>query len=370
MFDVFLAELLVISLLIILSLRIFFTKHARIDSLAVLASVALVFSLLIFFIWGASQFIPAILLLAFLSFLLNLRSLVRLSNRLVVDFYNLRFAIPTLLMLLASIGLLVLTIIFHPVKYKIKDFNVQRTTTSLTGKLNSGISVRQTMLERSRITGMLYTYAPLSTQEEPSPILIFVPKCSASVENYEPYFLMLAQKGYTVLSAEFNTPDRTTYDIPVLNTRYFRRFYTLCLYFFDNAAYFDALKTDTEYVLKGYAALANIAKKQYGEDTSLFFIVEEIGIDALREMAEPFAKNSLGFFALNRIDEYKTPNFGFLEQTDALESYVMGLKRDDSFFIPRYAAGKTDIAIRQAQKLQVPVQIIKANAENEQEAQK
>ncbi|MBQ7158653.1 MAG: hypothetical protein IJS09_04400 [Treponema sp.] len=368
MFDVYLAELLIVSMLIILSLRIFFTKHAHIDSLAILASASFGFSLLIFYIWGAVHFIPLIILLTLLTFLLNLRSLVRLSNRLVVDFYHIHFVIPTLLLLLLAIGILSLIIIFRPVHYVINDFSVQKTKTTLTGKLYSGTHLRQSMVERSNITGVLYAYEPLATLPEQTPVVLFVPKCSAAIENYEPYFVMLAQKGYTVLTAEFNSTDRTIFHSPVLNSRFFRRFFTLCLWLLDRPAFQQALETDTAHVLKGYAELAKLAKEKYGENTPLFFVVDQIGVDGVNELIANFQQNTIGFFALNRIAEYTTPNFGFLEQTDLLAGYPMDVKRDDSFFIPRYVAGKTVVAIEQSKKLLTPVEIIKS--EDTQEEQK
>ncbi len=374
MYDAFLAELLILSLLLLLSVRIFFTKRARIDAVAILAPTAFAFSLLAVYIWGADCITLVLVLLTLFALIINLRSLMRLSARVVVDYYNARFVIPTLLVLLLSFGLIALLIIFRPVRYYGADFGVVKTKTTLTGRLTGGLHERSTLFERSGITGMLYTYekTPADSDKDGEhadfiPTLIFVPKCSAQVVHYEPYFMMLAQKGCRVISAEYNAIDREVYESPVLNSRFFRRFYTLWLWLKERGKFDRAIQKDTTYVLKIYRELAKIALNHYGADTKLVFAVEEIGLDSLNELTAEFAESSLGFFTLNRVPEYTTSQFGFLAQTDVLLGYAMDITRDDSFFIPRYVAAKTMESIDQAKKLLAPVEIIKTDDEQGEE---
>ena len=375
MFDVFLAELLILSMLVLLSLRIFFTKRARIDAAAILAPTSFVFSLLVLYIWGADSITLLLVLFTFFALIINVRSVMRFSARVVVDYYSARYVIPMILILLFSLGLITLLIIFRPVRYFGRDFGVTREKTTLTGNLTTGLYERTTVFEQSGITGMLYTYEkmPADSDEKSEkkneivPTVIFVPKCSAQAVHYEPYFLMLAQKGCRVLSAEYNAFDRELFDLPLLNSRFFRRFYTLWLWFKDRKEFNRTIEKDTAYALKTYRELAKIALNRYGKDTQILFAVEEIGIDALNELTSAFAENSLGFYALNRLPEYTTTNFGFLAQTDVLLAYTMGISRDNSFFIPRYVAAKTMESIEQAKKLLEPVEIIKTDGEEGEE---
>ena len=113
----------------------------------------------------------------------------------------------------------------------------------------------------------------------------------------------------------------------------------------------------------GYNALSRLALAQYGSETKLFFIVDGISIDLLNELTAQFPENAMGFFAINRVAEYQTSGYGFLEQTDPLAAYFFNLKRDSSFFIPRYVAGKTTESIEQTKKLAAPVEIIKTATE-------
>ncbi|MBQ6780444.1 MAG: hypothetical protein IJP62_04350 [Treponema sp.] len=367
MFDLFLAELLILLMIFSVSVRIFFTKNARIDATAILAPVSFIFSLLIFYIWGIDPVILLLCILSLFTFLINARSLARLSARLVVDYYNIRFVIPSILIALISLGILVILIIFHPVRYLPQDFGVKRSKTLLTGNLTSGYQVRKTLFEKSKITGTLYEYAQeteddTTMQSEPKSVILFVPKCTANVTNYEPYFLLLAQKGYRIITADFYASQPARYG-NVLDTRFFRRSCSMFLSLFrkdDFAAINDA---DVKIAMMGYNALSRLALAQYGSETKLFFIVDGISIDLLNELTAQFPENAMGFFAINRVAEYQTSGYGFLEQTDPLAAYFFNLKRDSSFFIPRYVAGKTTESIEQTKKLAAPVEIIKTATE-------
>ena len=368
MFDVFLAEMLILLLVLITTLRIFFTKKARIDSPAVLAPVAFVLSALLFFMWGADIITLPLCALAFVTFFINIRSLLRLSARLYTDHYNLRFIIPALLIAVAAACMAVVIVIFHPVRILPSDFGATRTRTLLTGDGADGYRPWNMLADRPDITGVLYEYAPADMPDEaapadaePNPVILFVPKCTASVVHYEPYFLLLAQKGFRVVSADFNGAERRVFDNPVLNSRFFRRLYSLYLRAFDEAALQAALTADTTNALQGYATLARLVVKTYGADTRIFFALENISTDDAQALTDQFGENALGTFWLNRIAEYKTPNFGFIEQTDPLTAYFFGIERDPSFFIPRYVAGKTITAVAQAQEVAAPAHIIKAD---------
>lgn len=373
MFDVFLAEMLILLLILITTLRIFFTKKARIDSPAVLAPVAFVLSALLFFMGGADIITLPLCALAFVTFFINIRSLLRLSARLYTDHYNLRFIIPALLLALAAACMATVIVIFHPVRVLPSDFGATRTRTLLTGDDTTGYRPWDMLADRPSITGVLYEYAPADmpnesapADAEPNPVILFVPKCTASVVQYEPYFLLLAQKGFRVVSADFYGTERRVFDNPVLDSRFFRRLYSLYLRAFDEEALQATLAADTTAALQGYAALARLALKTYGADTTLFFALENISTDDAQTLADQFAENTLGTFWLNRIAEYKTPNFGFIEQTDPLTAHFFGVERDPSFFIPRYVAGKTIASIAQAQEVAAPAQIIKADGNQPQ----
>ena len=166
-----------------------------------------------------------------------------------------------------------------------------------------------------------------------------------------------------MLSADFNGTERRVFGNDILNSRFFRRFYSLCLRAFDETALQAALATDTGNALLGYAALARLSLREYGADTMLFFALENISTGTAQSLTNQFADHTLGIFWLNRIAEYKTIDFGFIEQTDPLTAHFLGISRDPSLFIPRYVAGKTAETVAQAQKPAAPAVIIRADEE-------
>lgn len=367
MFDVFLAEMLILLLMLITTLRIFFMKKVRVDAAAILAPISFLIAAVLFFIWGADIIILILCVLSFATFFINFRSLLRLSAQLYTDHYNLRFVIPSAVIAVLAAGTAAVVVAFRPVRTMPEKFGVRRTRTALVGNSETGYRAWDMLADRPNVTAVLYEYAPLDMTDESetsaNPVILFVPKCTASVLHYEPYFLLLAQRGFRVLSADFNGTERRVFGNDTLNSRFFRRFYSLCLRAFDETALQAALATDTKNALLGYTALARLALREYGADTMLFFALENISTDTAQTLTNQFADHTLGTFWLNRIAEYKTIDFGFIEQTDPLTAHFLGISRDPSLFIPRYVAGKTAEAVAQAQKPAAPAVIIKADEE-------
>ena len=80
---------------------------------------------------------------------------------------------------------------------------------------------------------------------------------------------------------------------------------------------------------------------KYGDDTQLFYAVDSLDSDSLNNLSALYPQNVIGFFAINRVSEYHTSGYGFVEQTDPLLGALLGVERDESFFIPRYVANRT-----------------------------
>ena len=368
MYDSFLAELLVLGMICITCLRMFFTKRARIDAVAILAPLAFLISLLSLWMWGAEVFLVLTAALALLVLLTNVRALFRLSSRLYVDHYSILFVSFSLFELLAALALALLATIFHPVQYRPADFGVEKKSWFLTGSLATGYQVRSRLFEPSRITGTLYQYSPLAAKEaddtaskpEALPVVLLMPKSTASAVHYEPYCLMLAQKGYTVLTADFTAGLPSLYGAPA-DRRIFRRAYSVHRALSDKEAAQRTEKEDAAITARCYDVLTTIALALFGPETQVYYSVDALGIDLLNELVNHYEQNVLGFYAMNRVAEYTTSGYGFVEQTDPYTAFLLGSRRDKSFFIPRYVAGKTDESIKETLKLLHPVEIIRAS---------
>ena len=194
------------------SSRFFFIKDARLDSFAVFAPLAFGISILILICFDFSIFSFAIFVLSLSVFFTNFRAILRLNDKLIVDNYSAIFIICSLLELILTVFLIVMIIFFRPVKYSEKDFGVKKSQYTLAGT-SSNLHIRENFYSGERYSGNLYVYEPFIHDEITAeiylenPVLIFVPGIRSRVRDYEPYLMILAQKGYKVLAADMYTKD-------------------------------------------------------------------------------------------------------------------------------------------------------------------
>ena len=154
----------------------------------------------------------------------------------------------------------------------------------------------------------------------------------------------MAQKGYTIIASDFYAYN-SKYEYKITNSKLFRRFFALRNYFKSKKENEALVSTTT---IKNYKATAKIALELFGEERKLFFITDNISFDDIKSITEAWPVNTLNFFSLNKISEYKSSGFGFVEQTDILVAKKLGLSKDSTFFIPRYVALKSDEEIKLA----------------------
>lgn len=336
MYECFLSQLLVVFLLFISCIRIFFTKTSKIDSGAILPPAAFLTCLLNIFIWNASFMNILLLLLSFIIMATNLRAILRLSAHLLVDRYSFLFIVSTFLEAAAVIFAFILIAADRPVKIDVKKFNVEKTVQRLRGNMSRGFEVPGDDEFFYKSTGTLYTYKNNEFKVSPS-VILFAGSDRAEISDYEPYFLFLAQKGWTVLAADFYSNDGQ-YLEGWKNTRFARKFLSLNR--------LEEEKTDAQKEafklcqVNSYSALTDLALEQF-EEKGLYYIFDSLDFDSISKISENAEKNFTGFFALNKLGEYKTPGLGFIEQTDVRLAKKKGLSRDKTLFIPRYAASKT-----------------------------
>jgi len=373
MYDLFLSHILVLFLLYISSLRIFFLKEPKVDAAAVVSPFAFVVSILNFFIWGFTLQSLLVLIISSLFFLTNIRALLRVSEELLIDNFSIPFKIATFIELLILILVTFFVVYFRPVRVVPKDFGVEKRTLELNGTFSNGFTIQSEYQDKvkGKVAGKINVYTPrehiewissedsifnkleikteneenkkISTQE--APLLLFVGTPFATVDNYEPYLLMLAQKGFTVLAADFFPADEKYFN-DSRNSFSFRRFSFLKI-LVNNPDGFDALKKTMvlDYTKKGYEALSRIALVNFkNEDNSkkkIFYLTDDLDSDSIFSFSDKFDDDVVGTFQINFVPEYKTSSFGFPEQTDLILAMHLGIKRDKEFFIPRYLAFKT-----------------------------
>ncbi|MBR1722133.1 MAG: hypothetical protein IJ727_06585 [Treponema sp.] len=367
MFDCFLAQVLILMLIFFCDMRFFIIKKARVDSFAAFAPIALIISICTLACFGFSLLNLALFLLSLLVFFTNFRAVIRLSDKLIVDSYSVSFMISSTLSLAITLALTAFLIYVMPVQYTLKEFSTTKKQYSLTGPL-SNLRIKENMFSGEKTTGELFLYQP-DTQDEISlelysenPVLLFVPGIRANVKNYEPYFLLLAQKGFTVLSADLysnelkflsNDSENPLAKV-LLDSKFFRRFYANHLEKVNPEKATKIFEDEKTFSTKKYSMLTKLALEILGDDTKIFYITDGVDFDSIYAVIDEYNtapySNAKGFYSLNRVSEYKSSGYGFIEQTDVLLARSKGLGRENKFFIPRYAANKTIESIREQVK--------------------
>ena len=367
MFDCFLAQVLILLLIFVCNMRFFIIKKARVDSFAAFAPIALIISICTLVCFGFSLLNLSLFLLALLVFFTNFRAVIRLSDKLIVDSYSVSFRISSVLSLVLTFVLAADIIYVMPVHYTLKEFSATKKQYSLTGPL-SNIRIKENSFSGEKTTGELFLYKP-DTQDEISlkryaenPVLLFLPGIRANVKNYEPYFLVLVQKGFTVLSADLynselkflSNDSENPLAKALLDSKFFRRFYANHLEKADPEKAAKIFEDEKTFASKKYSVVTKLALELLGDDTKIFYITDGVDFDSIYAVideynTEPYS-NAKGFYSLNRVSEYKSSGYGFIEQTDVLLARKKGLGRENKFFIPRYAANKTIESIREQVK--------------------
>ena len=109
-----LGQILILSVVIINCSRIFFLKFGKIDSLTVLAPLAVILSFIQIAAWKADFFSFIILAISILNFFVNFRAFLRFISGLYVDHYSLGFKIGEIIIIILSAFELGILIYFFP----------------------------------------------------------------------------------------------------------------------------------------------------------------------------------------------------------------------------------------------------------------
>lgn len=366
MFEEFLAQMLVLLLCILSGIRIFFIKNPRIDCFAVPAPVAFFVSLFIYFAYGFSPVTLMVSFVALIFALTNIRSVFRLSSKLVIDRYSVTFIISTIIEMILALLVGAFLVYFSPVRIKTEKLGVTKTVKNLTGNTVSNFKICEDFIKNRNIniTGFLNIYEPAAKTVQPvqaeelaeesviieenasekeKPLILFVANAFGTVQDYEPYLIFLSQSGYTVLGADFYSPDMPIFESRK-DSRLLRKFYVLKEYYDSKKNKTDTFKSIEEKnfanKINGYKQLIQLSKTLYG-DRKIYLVFDQVDYDTIFSLMEIDKDRSAGFFSMNRVYEYETAGFGFMNQTNPIYAYLIGRKRDKSLLIPKYVATKT-----------------------------
>jgi hypothetical protein len=339
-----LGEMLIVFLLVINSSRIFFLKYERVDTLAVLAPFAVLVAVLQITAWNADFISVLLLLISLLALCTNMHGLVRSAARLYVDHYSPVFILFSVVILICSLLAGGMIIKYAPVNMKASDSGVVETKTRLTGSFAGGFSDAG---YTDRTDAQLYVYKPEKGQVSDVIVLVGSDK-RADAAAYRPYMILLAQKGYTVVTCDFSAKDGWWFN-SIADWHIIRRFAMLVSYMNNKEQFLRQKDFYTFGMIREYKAMMDIAAHRFG--SRKFFIVSDgMADDAAVDVLKQSDGSVQGMFSLDSIPEYKTPGFGFVEQTDPLIGAYFGLSRDKLLFIPRYLVLKSADTIKRGRK--------------------
>ncbi len=342
MADVLMGELAIAALLILTCGRIFFSRQINTDSLSVLSIVAFLLSILQIIAWGAKLAELLLLILSFFCVIINIHAMGRLCQQLLIDRYQTGFVISSFIFLCLSIALTVCLIYFRPVKIEKKDFPVTKKIEIFQGNFKEGFTDSAKFYEKKDC--ILYTFNPsdknLQQKAASNPVILFLPDRKVDVAGYEPYLLSLSQEGFTVLSADYFVKGEKWIN-PVFDIKYFHSLSLLFEYLFHRNTYNASLKRYSDNMQKEYVALLQFAEQKYPGKYKFILVSDGMGKKAAANAFLSHSTSCLGLFDLGNIPNFTYSGLGCVEQMDIWLAHWLHLKRDKTFFIPRYLALET-----------------------------
>jgi hypothetical protein len=339
MYDSVWAYAFILLVCAVLSVRIFFQNSIAHDSLSTLALANLVLCLLCFFAWGLTVSLLAVTLIAVIVFFINLRCICRYFGRLKHGGYSLGFMILSMAMLPCVAMGMVLVLYARPVQLPAAGFNVTKEKTAFSGSFRNGFTERSAIFEP--FNAYVTTYTPHASIENLAsenslkniPLVLFVPDVRASMADYEPFFLLLAQSGAEVKAAEFYTFDghrfNSLFDVRPLRT-FFALLYSLIRaeQFAANADTFDSITRQE------YASLVELFGAEASSQGRALYLVSDANPRVLTQTHAQFSQLVTG--AVSVIPGARR-GLGCMEQTKPLLARYYGLSRDTTLFVPRAA---------------------------------
>lgn len=338
----FYGELLILILLLITNLRVFFVNHTRRDSLTALAPLCFILSILQLISWGVDLFTIFSIIVSLFVFLSNFHAIFRLSEHLYIDHYSTLmkiWAVFTSIITLIAIGT---TVIFAPVEIMSQKIGVNKTVSRYKGGFRTGIEPANIF---NTADGFFYEYtksAELGQEPEASKgLILMIPDKRGDTQMYEPYLQLLAKENYTVCSANFYAKDlRWLHSFG--DRKNCRRFASVVQSILNNQKYMSQREFYTYNISQELNVLLQLINENYGYDKKFYLISDVMGNTAIKDFKKVHPDRVEEIFFLDSVPEYKTPGYGFIEQTDPLLAYFsFGLKRDFQLTTPELMVERT-----------------------------
>lgn len=342
MYNPILGEWLILSLLFLNCIRIFFIKYGKVDVLTVLAPVCVILSVLQIVAWGVYLYSAVILFISIFCFFTNFRAFLRFKAGLLVDHYSAAFKIGEVMVLLLTLGVGALLVYFRPGNTRPSDYSAEIKKIRLSGDFTGGFSES---LPFQLAQGEVILVQPADERNFNGQSIIVMADKSATAAEYMPLMLNFAGKGFKVFSGEFYARDMKWCHSGA-DFKFFRRSMLFHDRLFDLKQFEMQKQFFTFNIEKEFGAMLKLVKDKTLRDDGTFEPVYLVGDwmsgIALPEFKADNADSVSGYALLTDFEEYQTPGFGFIQSTDPLLAYKMGLGKDLNFTAARTIAEKIE----------------------------
>lgn len=364
MYNPILGEWLILSLLFLNCIRIFFIKYGKVDVLTVLAPVCVILSVLQIVAWGVYLYSAVILFISIFCFFTNFRAFLRFKAGLLVDHYSAAFKIGEVMVLLLTLGVGALLVYFRPGNTRPSDYSAEIKKIRLSGDFTGGFSES---LPFQLAQGEVILVQPADERNFNGQSIIVMADKSATAAEYMPLMLNFAGNGFKVFSGEFYARDMKWCHSGA-DFKFFRRSMLFHDRLFDLKQFEMQKQFFTFNIEKEFGAMLKLVKDETLRDDGTFEPVYLVGDwmsgIALPEFKADNADSVSGYALLTDFEEYQTPGFGFIQSTDPLLAYKMGLEKDLNFTAARTIAEKIEKQIPE-RKYALPEPAEDAASENE-----
>lgn len=295
--DCVVSELLVLSLLFVVSCRIFFMERSRRDIFVVFSPLTLLLCLLLFIAWGVT--LPSILifLLTLGVFVVNIHSMWRLFSNLLTDYYSpvmyIFSCLNLLLVVVATVGI----VIFRPVPFPAQELGVQEEVVLYSGSYAAGYRERDSVFDSYDAKVLRFTLndgtvvsndaSSTGVRGDVSPLVLIVTDPRETVDRVRPFVAQLASLGYDVVVADFE---------PSVFKSMASRFQAMVApeRFFSDWQHFVRVATVQ------YGILMDLFGKSAAESgRPVFLMADGLCADAVPVVSELYPENVAAWFAVN-----------------------------------------------------------------------
>lgn len=348
--DVFFAQILIVTLLLITELRPFLLKNrfnsVEMDIFAALPIIALIISILSLFIFGFQVTLLILLGLSIIVYIINIPSIVTLVNGLSKNYFSGILKIFSILSFLATLGFIIISIIFMPNISNKKIIKPEKIL--LTGDSIHGYEKTHNLLKKDLI--QVNIFSKEGTLENKPPV-IFIPDLFTSTKDNIFTLSALANKGYKVISFDIayeGTPFKTS----IYNKVYMRSFaFRTRKLLKKDFSQEDSVKYD--YLKKRQVQTALSVIKELKLADSFYILCENTNFNSWENILQHQGHKISGMYIINNKEEpvfNYTDGLGNLDLTCPLDfAIINGRKGNTDKLIPEIIAARSDKAFQTIQ---------------------